>query len=403
MWIAVRQKFHSWQTDPQRWNKLREGWFWQSIGLPFLATRLAAVVVMWFGRYYLPNPTYVRYTERGWVSSPHFLLDIWARWDALHYLSIIEQGYQPAADLSSQMSNVAFFPAYPYLVRLFTFLLPAGLVSRSVILVIGLALSNLLFLAALAMLYRLVRDRVYDEAAARRTVLLVILFPAGFYFSAFYTESLFLFLTLLAFTAALDRRWWLAGLSAGLLTVTRAQGILIVVPLAWLYLDSIRWRLRNLRLEALWLAFTPLPLAAHLAWLYTRTGDFFAPMTAQKAWGHQISNFRENVLGAFSYAGADVYKLNILFLGCFLLLGLWALLKIPNSRAYGLFALLLPAANLFTGNYLGMTRYLAVVFPAFIALAALLKPRELFWLAGVLFLCLQAAFWVGWVNLYWIA
>ncbi len=400
---SVRHQFNSWRANPQRWSDLRAGWFWQSILTPFLATRLAAVVVMWFGRYYLPNPTYERYTERGWVSSPHFLLDIWARWDAQHYLSIIEKGYQPAADLSGQMSNVAFFPAYPYLVKLFTFLLPGGLVSRSVILVIGLALSNLLFLAALVLLFRLVRDHLYDEAAARRTVLLVILFPAGFYFSAFYTESLFLFLALLAFTAALERRWWLAGVSAGLLTVTRAQGILIALPLVWLYMDSIHWRLRDLRPQVLWLGFTPLPLVAHLAWLNRLTGDFLAPMTAQKAWGHQIGNFRENVLGAFSYAGADVYKLNILFLGLFLLLGVWALVRLPQSRAYGLFALLLPAANLFTGNYLGMTRYLAVVFPAFIALAALLKPRELFWWVGVLFLSLQAAFWVGWVNLYWIA
>src|SRR5205085_12034277 len=52
----------------------------------------------------------------------------------------------------------------------------------------GVMLSNAAFLGALILLYELTRID-YDERAARRSVLLLALFPSAAYFGAVYTES----------------------------------------------------------------------------------------------------------------------------------------------------------------------------------------------------------------------
>ena len=89
---------------------------------------------------------------------------------------------------SDQPDPAAFWPLYPLLVGL------GHLLSGWSVQLVGVVLSHLAFLPALVLLHRLVRLD-FGAAAAGRTVWLVALFPTAFFFSAVYTESLFLFLT----------------------------------------------------------------------------------------------------------------------------------------------------------------------------------------------------------------
>ena len=104
---------------------------------PFLCPLLSPVCSGWLWGFSagtsLPTPTYEQYSSRGWMLSPHFLIDIWTRWDSKWYLSIAENGYTPAADLSSTISNVAFFPLYPYLIKFFNLLLPGFCVHAALL------------------------------------------------------------------------------------------------------------------------------------------------------------------------------------------------------------------------------------------------------------------------------
>ena len=87
------------------------------------------------------------------------------------------------------------------------------------------------------------------------------------FFSAVYTESLFLLLTLGALALGRSGHWGLAALAAGLASLTRNTGILIFIPLAVMVLQQSGWRSRVLWTRAVQLgaaALTPLTYSAHL-------------------------------------------------------------------------------------------------------------------------------------------
>ena len=91
-------------------------WVWHDVTVPFIVTRLSLLIVGWFAQYFPPNPYYPiqEAIARGWQFSPFRLLDIWGRWDAGWYLSIVRAGYFVRGDIVVAQSNVAFFPLYSY-------------------------------------------------------------------------------------------------------------------------------------------------------------------------------------------------------------------------------------------------------------------------------------------------
>ena len=140
------------------------------------------------------------------------------------FLRIAEHGYGTHA--------TAFFPLYPLLVRVFA--LGTGRSPTA-----GVIFSVACFAAALVLLYRLVRDE-FDAPTAVWTVILLSFAPTSFFFQAVYSESLFLLLTVACFAAARRGRWVLAGLAGGLAALTRSAGVLLLVPLAWMWFEQYR-------------------------------------------------------------------------------------------------------------------------------------------------------------------
>ena len=124
-----------------------------------------------------------------------------ARWDSVWYLRIADSGYGESAP------RAAFFPLYPLLIRSLGTLLGG---SEAALLVVAYLVSLIAFVAALALLYKLVvLERGRQVAPA--TLLLLAVFPAAVFFGAPYSESLFLLLAVGAFYAARTGRWAWAG------------------------------------------------------------------------------------------------------------------------------------------------------------------------------------------------
>jgi hypothetical protein len=377
-------------------------WFWNLILLPFLVTRTIWVLVGYFAYgNYVTNPNYTKYYERGFFLTKYFLLDMFARWDSAWYLSIIQNGYQPSADLTQSYSNMAFFPLYPYLVKSLGWLgvdLPAAYYILA-----GLLLSNILFLAAMALLYRLTLVELkFNEATARRALGLLFVFPSAFFFSSFYTESLFLFLAVLGFTLAMRGNWLGAGLVAALGVLTRSQGAALAVGLAWLYMESRRWNWRQIRPSLGWFALAPLALLAHFHHLYVKSGRVFAMFEAMSAWG-RIS--ADNVNDPFRNLYAprlDVFKIDLVIFLVFLLCSLYLLWKWPY-KAYGIAALLMCILPVYTGLLVSVSRYMLIIFPVFILLGEKLENRNAYDALRAAFFALQVIYFAGWVNFYWIA
>ena len=84
---------------------------------------------------------------------PHLpALDMWAQWDAQHYVNIAVRGYDPP---KAPESNIAFFPLYPLLIRIV--LIAVGRVDTQTGAFVGLVISNVALFIALLYLSALSR------------------------------------------------------------------------------------------------------------------------------------------------------------------------------------------------------------------------------------------------------
>ena len=294
------------------------------------------------------------------------LIDMWGRWDTGWYLQIIRDGYGATA---GDQSATAFFPLYPYLVGALYRLLgsPQGPVA---LLAVGVVVANVCFLAALLLLHRLTRLKTGDPAAADRVVLYLCVAPLSLVFSAFYSESLFLLLTVVAFYAAERGRWGWVAVAVALAAMTRATGVLLAAPLLliwgrqWLR-DAARGR------DALAPLAGGLGLLAFMLILWRTVGDPLAFMRAGEAWGSRLAwpwQAFTSPLIQTTIHGLNVVT-TLLTIG--LSLAAWRF-----GLAYVVWGLVCALSPLtLKGNLGSMTRYVLVAFPAFMALSALLAAR----------------------------
>jgi hypothetical protein len=317
------------------------------------------------------------------------LLSPLARWDSTWYLGIAHSGYEGA--------STAFFPLYPVLVRGFAVVAEPG-----ALLVSAYAVSLASLFGALYLMHRLVALELGPEVA-RRSVLMLALFPGALWFGAPYSESLFLLLSVGAFYAARTGRWAWAGVAAALASATRSAGVVLLVPLLiiWWRQGRDRRRARDLG----WIALAPAGLAAYSIYLALALGDGFAYLHLQDVWFRSFAGpfggvldgavaawdgLRQIVSGQrdhvyFTAAGGDPIDVgwhNVELFG-FLVLGVIAcvgvLRRLPLAYgAYVVAALALPLSfPVGPQPLMSLPRFLAVLFPLFIWLALVCRtPRR---------------------------
>ncbi|MGE5617602.1 MAG: mannosyltransferase family protein, partial [Candidatus Woesearchaeota archaeon] len=332
-----------------------------------------------------------------------------ARWDSVWYLTIARAGY------NHQAARTAFFPLYPLLVR------GVGYATRSD-LVAGVLISLVAFALALMLLYRLAALELGGELA-RLTVLLIAFCPMAYFFSAVYSESLFLALSLGCIWHARNGRWMWAGLLGGLGAAVRGSGIALIVPLILLFLYGPRldrlpvhpravtsgWRRVLPRYRPtpalLWVLLVPGGLGAYVLGLALIGGHGLAPFGAEHAWFRHFAGpfggvwdggvaawdgLRQLVHGppppvyfapaggsALSVAGQNLMLLAFLLVGAAALIGTFRRLP-PAYGAYCLASLALPLSYPVTPQPLSsLPRYEVVLFPLFMWSAWWLRRRDL--------------------------
>ena len=292
-----------------------------------------------------------------------------AYWDSVWFLEIARDGYDRPED-------AAFFPLYPLLLKA-TGSSVAG----------GVIVSLACFAGALVLLHRLVALD-FGPRAARLTVLLVALFPASVFFSAVYSESLFLLLSVAVVLAARTDCWLLAGAAGALATATRSAGIVLLVPLAVMWWRSGR---RPARLAPL--ALVPLGLVAFCLYLEAAGRDGLGPFRAQDAWGRTLGfgvwegakdawEGLEVILGREQWEW-PVYAPEWMAVGLFAVLVLTlvavvgALWRLPPPYSlYAVAALALPLAYPAVGQPLmSLPRFVSVLWPLHLWLALVLVDR----------------------------
>jgi hypothetical protein len=385
-----------------------------------------------------------------------------ARWDSAWYLVIAHYGYRP--ELGSYTSaRDAFFPLYPL-----------GLHALSDLGLQAVLAGVLFSLAAFALaLYCLHRLTALELAGSGRpgsgdiaglAVLVTALAPMAFYFSAVYSESLYLALSIGLFLCARRGRWAWVGVLGMLAGATRSTGLVLALPALMLYLygpradrppDSARVksprptgggstrtirrsignRLRpryRLRADVLWLALLPAGLGLYMAYLGLSGGDTLAPFHAQGIWGRHFAGpyggvwdgVRAALQGArqlLSAQRAHVYYPaaagspfvaagHNLMLLAFLLVAvpLFALALRVLPLAYGVYAiaaLALPLSYPVPAQPLmSLPRFLVVLFPLSIALAVWLAAHPRARVPALAMSALLMTFFVAqFATWHWVA
>lgn len=211
-------------------------------------------------------------------------------WDAGSYLAIAEHGYAGSGYFA------AYYPLYPCLIRLFSW-------SEGSAVLAGIAIAVGSFGAGLYLVHRLV-SLDFDAQTANRTVAVIALFPTSLFFSAVYTEALFLALSVGAVYAARRERWWWAGCLGAAAALTRPNGLTVLVPLVWIYLYGPRripadllaaaapWRPRfRIRPDAAALLLPLLAVLGFFVYLGLH-GDWLGPLHAERLyWGRTLQPF----------------------------------------------------------------------------------------------------------------
>jgi mannosyltransferase PIG-V len=291
-----------------------------------------------------------------------------ARWDSVWYLAIANDGY-PADDAR----RAAFFPLYPLLLRFVEAIAGSPVIA-------GALVSLACFAAALVVLQRLTELEL-GAPVARATMWAVALFPGAVYFSAVYSEALYLALSVGCVYAARTNRWAWAGCLGALGAATRSAGVLLVVPLAVMWLTSPDRRERRVR-DAAWIALVPVGLAGFCAALAVGGGDAFAPLHAQDIWYRHFAGPFVGVWDGTAAAWRGLHHLDHpaaradLVLFGFLVAAVPAVVGTlrrlpPAYGAYVVAALALPLSYpVGPQPLMSLPRFIAVLFPLFMWLGA---------------------------------
>ena len=176
-----------------------------------------------------------------WRIYSNELLDLPARWDTGWYLGIATEGYKFDATFPADFQqNIAFFPAFPMSMRYLSVVLGRQPLWT------GVGISLVSFFFALTYFLRFARSLLKDEDRAVTAVTLMAAYPFAVFFSAAYTEGLFL-LTLLGAVYHFHQHQLGRAVFWGLLCgLTRPNGALLSIVLAIMAVapmwDAGKWR-----------------------------------------------------------------------------------------------------------------------------------------------------------------
>jgi len=390
-----------------------------SILVPWLMLRIVLSLIVLGASSARPN-TDLEKSVKAWpVSTPHdawlkrVVLEPWRRWDTEYYEYIAERGYR------RDDGTLQFHPLYPLLGRGASFLF-AGNVTAGLLAVSSV--SCVLFLLVFVRLAEL--DLPQDDSQRAATLLLHA--PMAVILFAPYSEGLFLLFSALTFLMARRGSWWMAAAAGGLATLTRQQGIFLVLPLAW---ELWEWCGRDLaKVLRRWSSVASVLLipASLLGWLGYRGlmfGDIVFDAHNPRTWvyGLLISKDATQVVAEQRFdfpwnALADALRssgtstvfdlvLGAMFVAMFVAGGrrLW---RIRKSYVVYAAVILLVSFSYNTGAflpYMGLPRHCLLAFPLFLPMAIWArKPGVETALLGVGFLGMAVLAFSYAAKIFWV-
>jgi hypothetical protein len=304
--------------------------------------------------------------DQGW-------LDVWSRWDALHFYSVAAEGY---AEPGSEPHATAFFPGLPLLLR-------AGIAVGLEPVAAGLLISAVASLVSFAFLFKLAEHDAGPDAG-RRAVTYLAVWPTAVFLVAPYSEALFLAGAIPSFYLARKRRWALAGAFAAVAMAARFAGVFLIFGLVLEFSRQRDFSAARLRQAAVGAVIALAPLAAYASFLARARGDALYFFTDQRlGWGRSLTNPVRSLMNTWSTWGGADYPSNWIFA--------WRIEIVAAAAGVGLFAWAVAKREWGYAGYVGATmaalmasswyfsipRMLLSLFPAMVFIAGWTREHPL--------------------------
>lgn len=308
-------------------------------------------------------------------------------WDSGHYVAIAERGYN--------FPQQAFFPLWPLMIKIFSFISGFYMASFLLSFIFGLTTFVLFYFLAV---------RLIGKTSAKYALILFASFPSTMFLHAGYTEGLFLTLTLLSFLMLEKKLYLLSAIFAGLTTMTRFAGIGILP--AYLFLRQAVAK------KIIFVIISLSGLLFYMLFLELIFGNGFLFIDAQKSWCQSQGRCQfifplESLIdyGRLVFMGWIKPNLSSAFLDWFFAM-IFLLMLVPVFKKLGLryfvYSLIVLILPLFSTT-VGMARYVLVAFPVFFVFPALIKSKILFAITCFLLFLLELRFVTLFTNRIWVA
>jgi len=355
----------------------------------YVLNKLYIIFLVWLARDVL-NPIIPAVTDG---LHPNIIFDSLIHWDAGWFLRIAGQGYD--------FDSAPFFPMFPWLIRLVTFLTGNGVTA-------GFLISNSALLVACCFLYIIAKED-YDEKTAATTVFLMLFFPTAIFFTSIYSESLLLAFALGSFYFARNGRWVWAVLLGSCAALSRNVGV--VLFFAYLYMQYRENNNRIILKKAVPLLLIPASLSIFMLVLWKQAGDplAFAHSLNSEYWGYRhfaypgAGQLLNLILFFYNSEFYSLFESGMALSFLYLIIKSFKYLKDKPQLIFLILGFLIPFSSVVDNLPLGMPRYILVLFPGYITLARLLDKNGLTQVYSIISILVFSVISVMFVAGRWIS
>ncbi len=346
-------------------------------------------------------------------------LTFFANFDGYQYLSIAGQGYH-------QLQQ-SYFPLFPILV-----FLVSTIFSKNYVLS-GIVVSWTCYLLGLIYFKKYIDELLKDKIQTRWAIVFLVTFPTAFFYQVIYPESLFLFLSAASLYYLSRKKYLPATVFVFFASLTKIQGMLLIIPFFLTVFEAHWLQLRNLSLlktqafslrmyRQVFVTLSPVyGLLVFSGYLYFNYKDPLYFYHAQSAFGANratdklvlVPQVLYRYIKIFYFAQTNLiywiawleFLIFLLVTGV-LLFDLFLLMKREEKNTpqisldlYSLAAILLPSL---TGTLTSLPRYALISFGLFTALSKI-KSTTIKVLIVVTFLTLQILLFIYFLKGYFVS
>lgn len=305
------------------------------------------------------------------------LINTYTQWDARHYSNIATGGYSYYVE-DGVYPTLAFFPLYPWVIRLFN-----GYINDMVI--SGLVVSFLAYAGGCTFLYKLT-SLDYNKSTAIRAIVFISIFPHALFFGTMMSESMFFFTLTATLYYIRKHNWPLAGVFGAFAAMSRMSGVLLAIPAAveWFehyqIIDLLRkksfkeiWK--NFYSKGLWIFLMAFGTLVYLYCNYKTTGKWFAFLEYQEKfwfnktvyWGDCLSVITDYIKNEKSMTLFAIWLPEIIAIIFATVLLIYGLRR--TRTMYTAFLVVYIIINMSMSWPLSIARYMSCAVPAFIILS----------------------------------